>query len=119
MVREKDVRDAEIWPCSEGEGLDDSAKRSRSLRSDVDWRSAELKRAFYLVVLLGLCMENARLLGTNHGAWGCAVVARRAHWFVICALTKRRSEADGDGRIRVGKVVGFRVRVVGANLSRC
>jgi hypothetical protein len=54
MVREKDVRDAEIWPCSamgEEEEEDDeagavSAKRSRSLRREEDWRRAELKRAF-------------------------------------------------------------------------
>lgn len=46
MVREKDVRDAEIWPWRETLGVALSAKRSRSLRKDVDWRRAELKSAF-------------------------------------------------------------------------
>jgi hypothetical protein len=55
MVRAKDVRLADIWPCSAGEGLDESAKRSRSLRMLVDCRRAELKRAFWRDVSSCLC----------------------------------------------------------------
>jgi hypothetical protein len=50
-VRANDVRDAEICPWSEGEGEAVSAKRSRSLRREVDWRRAELNSAFYNVYL--------------------------------------------------------------------
>lgn len=50
MVREKELRLAEIWPWSAGEGLDESAKRSRSLRMLVDSRRAELKSAFCMGV---------------------------------------------------------------------
>jgi hypothetical protein len=50
MVRANEVSEADIWPCSAGVGVAVSAKRSRSLRREADWRSAELKRAFCLFV---------------------------------------------------------------------
>jgi hypothetical protein len=48
IVREKEVREAEIWPCKEGE-LDagSAAKASRSLRIEEDCLSAELKVEFW------------------------------------------------------------------------
>jgi hypothetical protein len=46
MVRENDVSDADIWPCSAGVGAAESANRSRSFRIADDWRRAELNRAF-------------------------------------------------------------------------
>jgi hypothetical protein len=47
-VREKEVREAEIWPWREAEGVGLSAKVSRSLRREEDWRRRLLKRAFWL-----------------------------------------------------------------------
>jgi hypothetical protein len=46
MVREKDVSEVEIWPTRAAGGFGVSAKVSRSLRREDDWRRAELKRAF-------------------------------------------------------------------------
>lgn len=71
MVREKDVRDAEIWPWRAGEGDAVSANRSRSLRMEDDWRSAELKSAFCLLPERALVSQvlgvRMALVGTNHG----------------------------------------------------
>ena len=48
MVREKDVREAEIWPWSEGGVVvGEAAKASRSLRMEEDCLRAELKMEFW------------------------------------------------------------------------
>lgn len=48
IVREKEVRDAEIWPCKEGGVVvGEEAKRSRSRRMEEDCLSAELKVEFW------------------------------------------------------------------------
>ncbi len=48
MVREKEVREAEIWPWSEGGVVaGEAAKASRSLRMEEDCLRAELKMEFY------------------------------------------------------------------------
>jgi hypothetical protein len=48
MVREKEVREAEIWPCREGGVVvGETAKASRSLRIEEDCLRAELKMEFW------------------------------------------------------------------------
>jgi len=48
MVREKEVREAEIWPCREGGVVvGEAAKASRSLRMEEDCLRAELKTEFW------------------------------------------------------------------------
>jgi len=47
MVREKEVREAEIWPWRAGEPVVGAVEKvSRSLRREVDCLRAELKREF-------------------------------------------------------------------------
>lgn len=53
MVREKEVREAESWPSSAGEGVGEEARVVRSLRIEVLWRRAELKRVFWVCFSLG------------------------------------------------------------------
>ena len=87
MVRENEVRDADIWPCSAGDGDDVSAKRSRSLRMDEDWRRAELKSAFYCGTLSWLLgAKGAR--GTNHdGGLGRRALVNWLYCLRISRLT--------------------------------
>ena len=48
MVREKEVREAEIWPWREGGVVvGEAAKASRSLRMEEDCLRAELKTEFW------------------------------------------------------------------------
>lgn len=56
MMREKEVREAEIWPCREGGVVvGEAAKTSRSLRIEEDCLRAELKIEFWEGRLSCLC----------------------------------------------------------------
>ena len=46
-MREKEVREAESWPRSAGEGFGVEERVERSRRMEVLWRRAELKRVFW------------------------------------------------------------------------